>query len=141
MDGNVLIMSSSFMGMNFTTEQMNADAPHEAGGALQTIDSTLHVIAQRSITDPGQPIPSHDVSGWMTAVSESLPPSPPTSQMLFAASSDLLGSTLCPPAPVGPPGPGYIAPPAFLARATGTGQHGAFSTEIFVGACVGSAAP
>jgi hypothetical protein len=140
-DGDVLVMSGSVMGMSFTTTQLSADAPHGAGGALQTLDGTLHVIPLRSFDDPGQPIPSQDVPGWMTAVAETLPPSAPASQMSFFASSNLLGSDLCPPAPSGPPGPNTVSPPVFLARATGNGGHGAFSTEIFVTQCLASAAP
>lgn len=140
-NGNVSVMTQTFMGTNVTTAQLFGTAPHALGGALQTLDSTLHVIPQREPFDPGQPIPSHDTTGWMTAVSETAPPSAPASQLSFFAGSNPLGSDLCPPAPSGPPGPGTIAPPVFLARVTGTGQHGPFSTELFVTQCYTASIP
>ncbi len=136
--GDVSVMTSTFMGMTFTTTQLFANAPHDAGGALQTVGTTLHIIAQRSPFDTAAPIVSHDTTGWMSAVSETLPPSAPASQMEYFASSNLLGTDICAPAPSGPPGPGYVPPPVVLAAATGTGQHGAFSTEIFITQCYAS---
>jgi hypothetical protein len=139
--GDASVMSGSVMGMTFATSQLFANAPHDPGGALDSIGGTLHVIAQRAPFDTGAPIPSHDVPGWMTAVSETVPPSPPMSQMSFFAGSNLLGSDLCPPAPPNPPPLNYVPPPVFLLRATGTGQHGSFSTEIFFPTCYAEAGP
>jgi hypothetical protein len=48
---------------------------------------------------------------------------------------------LCPPPMTGLPGPGYVPPPVFLARITGTGGHGTFSTEVFVNMCTTSSGP
>ncbi len=140
-NANVSVMTQSFMGMSFTTTQLFAEAPHGPGGALQTLDPTLFVIAQREPLDPGPPIPSHATTGWMTDVTETMPPTGPASQLSFAASSDVLGPDLCPAAPSGPPGPGTISPPAFIARATGTGQHGPFSTEVFLTGCLAESIP
>jgi hypothetical protein len=129
------VMNQTFMGMVLTQTTLYASENHDAGGALQSLDPTLNIIARREPFDPKPPIPPMTVSGWMTGVSENAPPNPPMSQLEFFAASNLLGSDLCPPAPVGPPMPGMVSSPAFIARATGNGGHGPFSTEIFVRQC------
>jgi hypothetical protein len=131
--GSANVMTTVFSGMTFMQAQVSGQMPHDEGGAIQTLDPTLHIIARRSFQDSGGPIPSFDTTGWTADVSDESPPTPPASEMSFNASSNLLGTAVCPP---GQGGPTPIPTPAFLARATGTGQHGAFSTEIFVTACI-----
>jgi hypothetical protein len=127
-------MTSSFMGMTFTTGTIYADSPHDAGGALTTADDHVFVIPLRDPFDPGMPIASHDTSGWMGTVSEQPYLGGTASQFDMLASSDVLGPDLCPPPQM--MNPPMYGPPVFLARVTGSGQHGMYSTEIFVSGCI-----
>jgi hypothetical protein len=132
--GNAMVSMSSFMGTPFSSTMFYASAPHGAGGALTTVDSSIHVIAQRSSFDPGPPIASFDTTGWTGTASES-GSTPPYSQLQAFASTAQFDTQLCPPPMTGPPDPSWIPPPVFLARLTGMGGHGAYSTEVFVNMC------
>jgi hypothetical protein len=132
--GNAMVNVATFMGMSYPSTMMYAAAPHGPGGALMTMDSTIHIIAYRSPFDTGAPIPSHDTTGWTGGGSES-GTTPSYTQLTANASSAEFDTTLCPPPMVGPPPPNYIPPPVFLARMTGQGGHGAYSTEVFVNQC------
>jgi hypothetical protein len=132
--GNGMVSNATFMGMAFSSTMLYASAPHGPSGALMSVDSTIHVIAQRSPFDTGMPIASHDTTGWMGSANES-GSTPSYSQLQAFASSAEFDTTLCPPPMTGPPPPNYVPPPVFLARMTGMGGHGAYSTEVFVNYC------
>jgi hypothetical protein len=138
--GNATVSSSSFMGMPFSSTMLYASANHGPTGALTTVDSTIHIIAQRSIFDTGTPIASHDTTGWMGSANES-GSTPSYSQLQAFASTAQFDTDLCPPPMTGPPGPGYVPPPVFLARMTGQGGHGPYSTEVFVNQCFTTTGP
>jgi hypothetical protein len=129
-NGDAVEQASSFMGMNLTTAMLSAYSPHGAGGALQTVDNTVFVIPLRDPFDPGQPIAPRNTTGWMGDVSEQPYLGSTASQFDMNASSDALGSDLCPPTP------GMGTPPVFLARLTGSGAHGHYSTEVFITSCM-----
>lgn len=130
--GNAMITVSSFMGTQYTSTMLYAAAIHGPGGALTSVDSTIHVIPRRSIFDTGLPLAPMDTTGWTGSAGES--GSMPTySQLQAYVSDDPLGTDLCPPPAT--PGPDYVPPPVFLARFTGMGEHGAYSTEAFIGTC------
>lgn len=129
------VMLSSFMGMSFSSTTLYTVVPHDAGGAVTAIDATVHIIPQRSIFDPGLPLAPHDTGPWMGSVSESLPPLFAGSSLSLFSDATPFGTDLCPPPEMGIPGPGYIPPPVFLARITGTSGHGTFSTELFANGC------
>ena len=129
------VMNSSFMGIPLSSTMLQTVVPHDGSGALTTVDATAHIIPQRSIFDPGAPLTPRDTGPWMGSVYESTPPMfAGTSVSLFSDATPF-GLDLCPPPETGPPGPGFIPPPVFLARITGTGGHGAFSTEVFANGC------
>jgi hypothetical protein len=130
--GNSLVMVSSFMGMQYTSTMLYAAANHGPGGALTSVDSTIHVIPRRSIFDTGMPLAPMDTTGWMGTANES-GSMPSYTQLQAFADHDPLGADLCPVPTM--PGPGYVPPPVYLARLTGMGGHGAYSTEVFVGIC------
>ena len=132
--GNAMVNSTTFMGMTYRSTMLFAAANHGPSGALTSVGSTIHIIARRSIFDTGAPIPSHDTTGWMGSANES-GSTPSYSQLQANAQSAQFDTTLCPPPMTGLPGPGYIPPPVFLARLTGSGGHGAYSTEVFVNQC------
>ncbi len=132
--GNASVTSSSFMGVPYASTMLYAAAAHGPSGALTSVDGTIHVIAQRSIFDTGTPIASFDSTGWMGSANES-GSTPSYSQLQAFASSAQFDTELCPPPMTGPPGPGYVPPPVFLARMTGDGGRGSYSTEVFVNGC------
>lgn len=138
--GNASVSLGSFMGTTFASTMLYAAAQHGPTGALTTVDSTIHVIARRESFDPGPPIASHDTTGWMGSASES-GSTPSYSQLQAFAGDAQFGTDLCPPPSTTPPGPGWIAPPVFLARMTGMGGHGAYSTEVFVNGCYTTTTP
>ena len=125
--------TSTFMGMTFTTGTIYAFMPHGAGGALTSAASDVFVIPLRDPFDPGMPLASQDTTGWMGTVSEQPYLGATATQIEMLSTSDLLGPELCPNPPMGMP---MFGPPVFLARVTGMGGHGAFSTEMFVTGCM-----
>lgn len=140
--GSAMVSNGSFMGTTFSSTMLFAATAHGPGGALTSVDDTIHVIAQRSIFDTGAPIASHDTTGWTGSASES-GSTPAYSQLQAFASAAQFDLELCPPPMTGLPGPGDVPPPVFLARLTGQGGHGAYSTEVFVNGCttVSTASP
>jgi len=136
--GNAGVTSTMFMGTPIVSSNLSAAVPHGPAGALTTLDSTIHVIAQRSIFDSGAPIASHDTTGWTVSANES-GGTPPYSQLQAFASTAQFDTMLCPPPMM--PGPGYVPPPAFLARLTGQGGHGAYATEVFINGCGTTSGP
>jgi hypothetical protein len=123
------------MGTTYTMSRLDSFAAHGPGGALLTVDDTVHVIAYRSAFDPGPPIPSHDTTGWSGSVSETLGPPTAGSQIAMYTSNAAFDTDLCPPPMTGLPDPTIPPPPVFLARVTGSGEHGAYSTELYVNYC------
>lgn len=138
--GNAMVRSGSFMGTPYASTTVYAAASHGPSGALTSVDATIHVIAQRSSFDTGAPIASFDSTGWMGSANES-GSTPSYSQLQAFASSAQFDTTLCPPPMTGPPGPGFVPPPVFLARLTGQGGHGAYATEVFVNGCTTTSGP
>lgn len=131
-EGYAMVQHGSFMGHAFVSTTLASSVAHGSGAALTSLDGTIHVIPQRSIFDTGAPLTPRDTTGWMGSVNES-GETPSRSQLQAFVDQDVLGTDLCPPPMT--PGPGYVPPPVFLARFTGQGQAGAYSTEVFVGAC------
>jgi hypothetical protein len=124
--------TSSFMGMTFTTAMLYGFSPHGAGGGLTNVNGDVFVIPLRDPFDPGPPLASHDIPGWMGTSSEQPYLGETATQIEMLGTGDLLGSDLCPPPPTGMP---MFGPPVFIARVNGTGGHGAFSTEMLVTGC------
>jgi hypothetical protein len=118
---------------SFTSTSMNITAPHASGGALETVSSTLHVIPgfPSLLGSPPSMLAPFDSTGWEASLGESTSPTS-TSISLFDTKSPL-PAELCPPPTV--PGPGTSPPPVFLARITGSGERGAYSTEAYVNSC------
>ncbi len=125
--------TSSFMGMTFTSSTIYGSSVHQAGGALTSANGDVFVIPLRDPFDPGAPLSSHDTTGWMGSVSEQPYLGGTASQIEMLGTGDLLGTDLCPAPPMGMP---TFGPPVFLARVTGMGGHGAYSTEMFVTGCI-----
>lgn len=128
----------------FDSTSLSAYVPHGPGGALTAVDSTVHVIPGFAPALFGPPPPMldpFDATPFTTAgVTESTLPgtSTMTSNLSLLATEVLFPLAICPPPSTGPPGPGDPLPPVFLARLTGTGERGAFSTEAYVNFCITS---
>lgn len=138
--GSAMVTSSSFMGTPYASTQLWAAAAHGPSGALTSVDDMIHVIPQRSIFDPGAPLTAFSTTGWTGSANES-GSTPSYSQLQAFAGSVQFDSELCPPPSTGIPGPDYVPPPVFLARLTGQGGHGAYSTEVFVNGCTTTSGP
>jgi hypothetical protein len=138
--GNASVTRSSFMGHAFESTMLYAAASHGPTGALTSVVGTIHVIPRRSIFDSGAPIAPFDTTGWMGSANES-GSTPSYSQLQAFASVAQFDMELCPPPMTGTPGPGFIPPPVFLARLTGVGGHGSYSTEVFVNQCNTTSGP
>jgi len=119
-------------GTSHPSSYLNAFARHRDGGAIKSLDTTLHILAVKPYLT-GMPVAPRDSTGWSAMASES---EAGLSQLNFLAVTDQLGEDLCPLVPDGPPGPNTPVGPAFLARATGTGERGRISTEIFAHSCL-----
>ncbi len=121
---------------SFKSATMYLTVPHGAGGALKTVAGTIHVIPGTATSFGAPPAPApFDSTGWGGTLSESTSPFVNTSISLLNTTSTL-PAELCPKP--GTPGPGYVPPPVFLARITGNGEHGAYSTEAYVNYCTPS---
>jgi hypothetical protein len=127
-NGNSLVTDYIINGNSSSSSQLYGNSPHGPGGALTTVNGTVRVIPK--LHDPGPPVAAFDTTGWEGSAYES--PDPPTSQLSLSIGADALGTTVCPPSS---PMPTPTPRPVFLARVTGNGAHGAFSTEIFVPIC------
>lgn len=129
----------------FDSTSLSAYVPHGPGGALTAVDSTVHVIPGFAPALFGPPPPMldpFDAGPFASAgVTESMLPgtSTMTSNVSLFATDVLFPLAICPPPSTGPPGPGDPLPPVFLARVTGAGERGAFSTEAYVNFCITSA--
>lgn len=129
--GSASVMSSS----SFSSSSLHVSVPHGPGGALKTTDGKIHVIPGFSSfgSTPGSLAP-FDSAGWEGTLSEATSPRVMTSLYLSNTKS-ALPSELCPAPSTGTPPPGSSPPPVFLARITGSGEHGAYSTEAYVNYC------
>jgi hypothetical protein len=125
--GDAMVMTQTIMGHPpATSSSLFGRSSHGPGGALTTLDGTARIIPK--VTDPT--VTAFD-STWQGYVSETGGPDSASDLQLFA-NGDVLGPKVCPPSSTTP------TPSAFLARVTGSGGHGAYSTEIFVYNCVAS---
>lgn len=124
----------TFSGMTFT--QLDVSVPHGPGGALTSVDSTVHVIGHADTIFGGEPAPPpFDITGLDTSVSESEAPAWGTySSLLLSVMGDPLGTALC---PEGWSGTGPEPPPApvMILRLSGNGERGPFVTEAYVDMC------
>ncbi len=119
----------------FTFTTIDVTAPHGPGGALTSVDGTVHVIAGADPWSGGVVPDPFDITGVDGSTSEGSAP-------LTGAYSDLSLSTMGDPfrvdlCPVGwdGTGPEPDPPPVMLLRITGTGARGPFSTEAYVDDC------
>jgi hypothetical protein len=125
----------------FSSTTLSVQAPHAPGAALLTVAPTVHVIPGfGSFGAPPPMVAPFDATGWMTSVSEGSGTGPTTYLSLFASEA-LFPIEICPAPSTGIPGPGDPLPPVFLARVTGTGERGAYSTEAYVNICFTSSGP
>jgi hypothetical protein len=138
--GNAIVSHGSFMGHTIDSTMLYAAASHGPTGALTSVDATIHVIPRRSIFDTGAPLAPFDTTGWTGSANES-GTTPSYSQLQAFASTLQFDMDLCPPPMTGTPGPDYVPPPVFLARFTGTGGHGTYATEAYVGVCTTTSTP
>lgn len=124
----------SFMG--FTSTQLMLSLPHGPGAAITAVDGTVHVIPHTGTAFGAPPAPPpFDATGFTSSVAESESPVVGTySSVSLHSSEDSFGATLCPTASTMPM-PGEPPPPVFLAEITGTGERGAFSSEVYVSYC------
>lgn len=130
-DASPFAASATITSGKFTS--LNVSVPHGPSGALTTVNGTLRVIPGSPTAFGGPPAPApFDSAGWTGSLSEATTPTPYTSLSLLNTTTPL-PAELCPKAST--PGPGVAPPPVFLARITGIGGHGAYSTEAYVNQC------
>ncbi|MBK7395865.1 MAG: hypothetical protein IPJ34_06040 [Myxococcales bacterium] len=135
-DASPFTASATVASGSFKSATIYLTAPHGPGGALKTVGGTIHVIPGAATSFGGPPAPApFDSTGWGGTLSEATSPFVNTSISLLNTTTTL-PAELCPKP--GSPGPGYVPPPVFLARLTGTGEHGAYSTEAYVNHCTPS---
>jgi hypothetical protein len=128
-----VVMSTTFMGMTVTSDQLFALVPQPP--VLMTADSTVHLIPGVSSFGGGQPIAPSDTTGWTGATSTMmLQDGGSGSNLTMFNDMDVLGPQLCPPGCTNPPC-GVSTPPVFIARVTGTADTGAFESELYVPVC------
>lgn len=122
-------------GGGFTFTTLDVTMPHGPGGALTSIDGTIHVTSGAYGFGSAIAPDPFDASGFDASVYESSAPGPGTySDLYLSTMGDPFGMDLCPVGWDGtgdPPDP----PPVMLIRLTGTGERGAFSTEVYVDDC------
>lgn len=120
-------------GFTFTT--LDVTMPHGPGGALTSVDGTLHVNAEAFGFGSAIAPEPFDATGFEGTVYEGSGPVPGTYTSLYLSTmGDPFGADLCPIGWDGtgePPDP----PPVMLVRLTGNGERGAYSTEVYVDMC------
>lgn len=120
-------------GLVYTT--IDATLPHRPGGALTSVDGTVHVIAEAYAFGGGIAPDPFDIAGFSGSVSESSAPATgPYSSLYLSIDADPLGVELCPVGWTGT-GPEPDPSPVMLLRMTGTGERGPYSTEVYVDMC------
>lgn len=115
-----------------TTEytDLSSNAVHRAGGAITSIDATVHVYGEAS-SFGGAPVPDPvDVHGLHTVASEFSSGDDLLSELRLSGDGDVLGVGFCPT----DTGSGSL-PPALRIGITGTTERGPFSSELFVPRC------
>lgn len=130
-DASPFAASATVTSGKFTS--ISVSVPHGPGGALTTVAGTMRVIPGSATGFGAPPAPApFDSAGWGGSLSEATTPTPYTSISLLNTTTPL-PAELCPKPST--PGPGVAPPPVFLARITGTGGHGPYTTEAYVNQC------
>jgi hypothetical protein len=120
-------------GLVYTT--IDATMPHGPGGALTTVDDAVHVIAEAYAFGGGIVPDPFDITGFSGSTSEGSAPGPgPYSSLYLSIDADPFGTELCPVGWTGT-GPEPDPSPVMLLRLTGTGERGAYSTEVYLDMC------
>ncbi len=129
--GNALVMP---LGPTTSTDLYGA-FPHPDGTMLLTAGSDVHIIPLAYTGfGGGPPLMPRDTTGWMAFANEMGDGFGGSfSQVSLFNDSDPLGTEICPVSMM--PGPGFMPPPVFLGRITGTTSRGAFTSEIYFRMC------
>jgi hypothetical protein len=119
---------------SFTSTTLWAAFRHPPeGGKPLSATGDIRILPYVSPFPPKPSIDAFDTTGWQPSFSESIISEKPVTQFQAANGSDVLGPDVCPAYDPGNPTPD--PGPVFLAKVSGAGSEGAFSSEIFVGIC------
>ncbi len=128
------VMSTSFMGMAFVTDEIFATVSQPP--RLSTVDPRVHIVPGTSVAFGGMTMAPMDTLGWMGTTSSMVEPDGRSVTSLSLVNSmDVLGAGLCPTGCVSPPCMGMPPPPVFIARVTGQSATGPYATELYVQIC------